>query len=82
MSPSCVATSPPAPQTHGYTVNSASPATATGILAASLSLIVFAASSISAHVVGGSTPAFSKTSVLYTRERTPAYQGIPYSSSS
>src|SRR5690625_2880031 len=53
-----------------------------GVMSLSDSLRVATASSISCQFSGGSMPASSKISMLYTTERTPAYHGMPYNSPS
>ena len=60
--PFSVATWPPAPQTHGYTPNSAVPGTANGIMSGLAALIFSPAATMSSQVFGASMPSSLKTS--------------------
>ncbi len=78
VSPSCVAISPPAPQTKGMAEKMLPPATGKGIQSGSCSLSVVIMVSRSSQLWGCSaTPAASSISRLARIERTPAYQGMP-----
>ena len=54
VSPSCSATSPPAPQMNGSRPNVLSPATGNGIMSGLLALIFWPAARSSSQLVGGS----------------------------